>query len=759
MPAMSWFNIRQYQNLFFGIAHAEIRQRGTLSVAEQREHILVAYKRAVGLWSRDDQTLGNITNFPICPQALKNLGAERNIVRAMLSTTATGNHSFTGESMLNKAKELKKSMLSLICIWNVACRIPGQAATIAIPGSGETLDSVYEKVVATVYRIQETERVLKLRRDYFGVEFAQSGHCTREQVEEAHVNHFYATRGYSIGEQRADTRMYRANGRGAQHAIRRSIDELVAAEFSHGAGEPVAAGRAPPDGRLRQSFTEEAQPAHWDIEERHVFRVLGPPSGALSPFYSDEWNQYRQSSNTGAFAGRMTTAARQTAADTAAANGSPQVFAGSVGNLTQVGQGRASSSNRNAVPTEVPSVRVRQREDLNANFENLNERAANQNAVAHWNALNNARAQELAQLQMAITAATSIDGFDPAELRRMNVAMIARATAPHIPPPPPPSMPVRDCRSLHSITTTKRTCNRLQTINQQHNTALTNLQVHPSVIRAQLAEQSSQQGTVVDAPAGDADRNVRPRISDSTDSRAAIQDQADTLQRLLENLFRRFHAIECGDGRGKCLFYVLRHLQSNEIPHQQLHDVGAAVDEDVARTRARIADHLERRTADGVSSPLQDPASIDLSVAMREEIEGSTADYVAWIRREGREASSGGIIEPASSGGFIELVAWADLFNVRIQLFSSTVFAEQLHDEKVNWGAVSSDGAPAQTFHVYHTVGRGGRGGHYQLLQPILPPRDEIVHVAGESPSRAPDPAPAPCAAAAAAAAATSTAV
>ena len=462
MPAMSWFDIRQYQNLFFALAHAEIRQRGdagVLSTAQQREHMVVAYKRAVGLWYREDQDLLNNTNFPVCPQSLKNLGAERNMVRAMMSTTSTGNHSFTGESMLNKAKELKKSMLSLLCIWNVACRKPSQAATVAVPGTGENLEEVYQKVLAIVYRIQETERVLKLRRDFFGVDFAQREYCTRDKIVEAHVDHFYATRGYSIGEQRADTRNHRANGRGARTAIRNSIDELVAAEFSHGAGEPVAAERAPPDGRLRQSFTEEAQPAHWDIEEKHAFRVFGPPSGALAPFFSDDWNQHRQSTHIGAFAGRATTAARQEVVDAAAAGGNSIVFPGTVGNLLhQAGQGRASASApRNTVQAEISS-RVRQRDDLNANFENLNERAANQNEIAHWNSLNNQRAQEITQLQMAITAASAIPSFNAATLQTMNENLIARATAPFSPPPAPPRVLVRNCRCLDSITTTKRTC-------------------------------------------------------------------------------------------------------------------------------------------------------------------------------------------------------------------------------------------------------------------------------------------------------------
>jgi hypothetical protein len=154
MPRMTWFEIRQFQNLFVAIAFAEIRQRGdagTLSVAEQRTQIVIAYKRAIVLWYRDDATLNSITNFPACPQAIRSVGSEVVATRSMMSTTASGNRSFTGESMLNLAKELKKKMLGLIAIWNVACNHPAQAATIARPGTGVLEDTVYLKVVSIMY--------------------------------------------------------------------------------------------------------------------------------------------------------------------------------------------------------------------------------------------------------------------------------------------------------------------------------------------------------------------------------------------------------------------------------------------------------------------------------------------------------------------------------------------------------------------------------------------------------------------------------
>jgi hypothetical protein len=154
MPRMSWFDIRQYQKLFIAVAHAEIRQRGeagTLGTSEQCTHIVTAYKRALALWYRDDTTLNSIANFPMCPQSLRDLGSETAAIRAMMSTTSTGNRSFTGEAMLNMAQDLKKKMLSLIATWNLACGHPALAATIARPGTGVLEETIYLKVVSIMY--------------------------------------------------------------------------------------------------------------------------------------------------------------------------------------------------------------------------------------------------------------------------------------------------------------------------------------------------------------------------------------------------------------------------------------------------------------------------------------------------------------------------------------------------------------------------------------------------------------------------------
>jgi hypothetical protein len=82
------------------------------------------------------------------------------------------------------------------------------------------------------------------------------------------------------------------------------------------------------------------------------------------------------------------------------------------------------------------------------------------------------------------------------------------------------------------------------------------------------------------------------------------------------------------------------------------------------------------------------------------------------------------------------------MVGARVRLFSTNLIQGSIHDEEVNFATTSSD---CQTFFVLHIVGRGGEGGHYQLLQPRLQVRsDEVVRIAGDSPSRGPAPAPAP---------------
>ena len=66
MPRMNRSNLAKFQYLFIVIAHTEIRQRGTLSVADQQRGILKAYKRNIRLWYRNDATLTSVPNLPVC---------------------------------------------------------------------------------------------------------------------------------------------------------------------------------------------------------------------------------------------------------------------------------------------------------------------------------------------------------------------------------------------------------------------------------------------------------------------------------------------------------------------------------------------------------------------------------------------------------------------------------------------------------------------------------------------------------------------
>ncbi len=236
-------------------------------------------------------------------------------------------------------------------------------------------------------------------------------------------------------------------------------------------------------------------------------------------------------------------------------------------------------------------------------------------------------------------------------------------------------------------------------------TTLTPQQVHPA---SSQNDDNSAQSSV---PDNTQSRNVRPRLSSDSDEppRASRENELSrfsAVQLLIAALFERFTAIELGQA-GDCLFYVLLHLQNHDVPHANLAAAGAQVNEDVALTRARIANHLEICTAADATERLYEPTGVDISFAMISEA-GNLHDYLAWIRQAG------------SSGGFTEVIAWVDLFKVNVKLISATMIEGALLEEPVNARGASDD---APTFHIFHQVGRDGRGGHYQLLQPMLPSR------------------------------------
>jgi hypothetical protein len=253
-------------------------------------------------------------------------------------------------------------------------------------------------------------------------------------------------------------------------------------------------------------------------------------------------------------------------------------------------------------------------------------------------------------------------------------------------------------------------------------TTLTSRQAHPPIAATSQNDENSAQSETVSTNS----RNVRRRTDEQQNDENSAQSEAvstnsrnvrrrtddiarfDALQLLLTALFERFNAIELGNA-GNCLFSVLLYLQNHGVPHANLASAGAAVDEDHALTRSRIANHLEARTATTSTLRLYEPSGCDVYDGMIDE-HGSRQAYLDWIRMNG------------SPGGFIEVVAWVDLFKVHIKLISSTMIEGTLLEEPVNAIGASDD---APTFHIFHQVGRGGVGGHYQYLQPILLPRQQ----------------------------------
>jgi hypothetical protein len=258
MPAMSFHILKQYQCLFMMMAAAEVRQcgsAGTLSVAEQSTRLLESYKRYVGLWFRGDATLMAHRHMPTCPRALTALGSQETAVRVMLATTSRGTRVHTGVSIREKCKKIKTEMLGLIALWNVACKGSASSSTVVEPGTGETAESIYARLVAVAWRVAETQRVMKLRVSWFGLESAHSAFCTIERIREAYVSHYYATRGFSIQEQQQDMSSANAGQRRARYTIRRQIEEIVEADFERN-GQPAVPSSAPSDQQLRASFEE-----------------------------------------------------------------------------------------------------------------------------------------------------------------------------------------------------------------------------------------------------------------------------------------------------------------------------------------------------------------------------------------------------------------------------------------------------------------------------------------------------------------------
>jgi hypothetical protein len=425
-------------------------------------------------------------------------------------------------------------------------------------------------------------------------------------------------------------------------------------------------------------------PSNWDIEECWAFKVFGPPSGALSAFWSEEWGQYRQSQNTGAFAGRRTTQQRQRDVTDGDRSGNTRVMQGSVGDLSLVGSSRPANGRPTASSQE---VRVELRQQTLMHFAEVRADIAHYTALASWNYQRNHHDQRIASLAHAQQACFAANDIVNAAALRSEILALSRVEF-----PPAPERPV----------------------------------VVAPVNRAQHDE---ERGANFANAGADAARRVRPRTTAPIQEHANDETESIAFTQAVARLHERFRVVDM-PGLGNCAFHMFKYLQDSDIPHETLNRIGATVGEDVALTRERIAAYLESHTCSEAQNPLQDAAGIDISVPMIEE-SGSVQNYLAWIRLDG------------SAGGFIELVAWARMCGVRVHLYSTTMIDNQMHEELVNWQVIPPCGGEAQTFFCLHLVDRGGTGGHYQLLQTnlVAAPAANVVqsvelNIAPSSPSQ-----------------------
>jgi hypothetical protein len=275
----------------------------------------------------------------------------------------------------------------------------------------------------------------------------------------------------------------------------------------------------------------------------------------------------------GAFAGRNTTAQRQSSTDAAAANGRPQVFPGTttLEDARNVGGNRSSITRPNASDTDPAALRAQQRALLTSSLANISEAAVQANVIESWNARNLFRNQQITHLHLALQ--------------------------------------IQSCPTYSS---TNATMTRL--------ISLCNSEFElPPVLQPIIANPVLETSIPSVNPA--LQRNVRQRVSET----APVEVEADAF----DDFMRRFTEVELG-GDGKCLFFVLRYLQDHEVGSEIRATVGILQnDEDVNVTRTRIVDHL-----DEVKDTLLGWANCLVSAGMAEEC-GSTSSYIDWMRLEG----------------------------------------------------------------------------------------------------------------------------
>jgi hypothetical protein len=689
--------IKRYQALFLCVAHSEVRQSGTggtLSTREQETIIEESYKRHLRLWYADSATLLQNTNFPVCPPAMKAVGSVDVFVRTMMSTTGRGSHSHTGVSLLRKWKDQKKDMLKLIADWNMLCGCTIGSSEMGAAPTGTSKVAIYQRLVETHYRKEETARVLKLRLACAGVDFANSALCTPENIRAARFSYHYATRGYTKANEDADIRSYRrlqAHG-GGQPQIRGRPNLYAQIEALVNADETLHAQQssAPNEGEARapaqattanQNFSEAPMPAQFDIELGLAFKVFGPYEGPsyMSPFWTQAWNEFRPGNS---FAGRRTTQHRQNAQASVAAQGDqPGAFPGA----TPASLVPSASTARN----NEPQSRADQRAAALVIYASMRDETLHANALERFRIQQQLMQQRISNLQSAIAIGTAMGAAYPIgwpALSALHTEYMQLMSNP-CPEPPAPS---------------------------------------PSSVLPAV-------NFSLDRDDGSSRRQRRRHDDSAADAVPVAVDltlsdgpEAAGLPQLLRELFADFTGVECGDG-GDCAFACMNALENRDVSHERLASVGIfdTTNNPVDATRARVVNHLQQ------SVYYEENSSVPHS---RIELYGvdivgdllfdcaSVEEYCEQMR------------EPGRCGGLNEFAVWSDLMHVRITIHSTASYGGRMHIEQT--GLEQYNGEETPNYHVLHIAGYGGRGamfaclilcyshacagGHYQLLLPII---------------------------------------
>jgi hypothetical protein len=676
MPAGIALSVmKRYQALFMIVAHSEVRSRGdqgTLSTKQQETVILDSYKNHIRLWYRDDSDLVGTPNFPRCPDALKRVGNEDAVVDCMLSTTQTGKNAFTGASMLRKAKDLKTDFLKLIADWNMLCGNSRLGTRVGKPPTGVFPADIYKRLVATHFRKEETLRVLQLRLSCAGLEFPQQAHCTADKIREARFSVHYASRGLSKTQEQDDMRIFAAGStaRLQRWAIRGQMTRLVEADEHHeAANPPVSSGaRAPPAASSRQSFVEQDQPEHYDIELGFAFKVFGPYEGAshMSPFWTSAWSQYRASS--GQHAGRAVADHRQNSQSALESAGVDRVFPGAVQLPLPQGMGaqpdtlsQSQSQGRNSQN----ATREQGRQEFIQTLANINQSAVYANILERYRLEESNRQLQIRNLTLVLEHRQHLTPQQTENLQTELLQLVAQR------PLPPP-------------------------------------QIEFSLPAARPREEPS---------AGDVLPLVRrARPSEPTASRdltgGSLQpEDDDSLTAVMEGLLQQYCVRDCG-AAGDCCFHVLRFLEKHEVPHATLAEKGVDNDNDsVNETRQRIVDHLSQSMFMNDANQ-QESTILMYGISVALEMLPTVDRYMESMRQQG------------TMGGVIEIAVWADLMNVRVTIHSTAMWGGRLHVEVVGQVRNSQD-EENPMYHIFHIVGGGGRDGHFQLLQPIAGSGDQ----------------------------------